>query len=57
MKFNILYTMRGSEECAANSLIRGNICIYEVYKGHMGQTILSLRRNFSVTTDRYAALI
>ena len=57
MKFNILYTMRGSEECAANSLIRGNIYTYEAYKGHMGRTILSLRRNFCVTTDRYAALI
>ncbi len=29
----------------------------EVYKGHMGHAVLSLRRNFSVKTDRWAAAV
>ena len=31
--------------------------MYEVYISHMSHQILSLRRNFCVTTDRYAVFI
>ena len=42
-----------SHQFCINNLISGNICTFEVYKGHMGQAILISRRNFSVNTDRY----
>ncbi len=46
-----------SSQLCINSLINVNICYHEVYIRNMGQAILSMRRNFCVTTDRYAATV
>ena len=40
-----------------DSPISCNICVFEVYKGHMGHANLISRRNFSVNTDRWAAAV
>ena len=41
-----------SNQLCINRLVNVNVCTYEVFIRHMGHAILSLRRNFSVTTDR-----
>ena len=35
-----------SNQFCINTLITCNICVFEVYKGHMGHAILISRRNF-----------
>ena len=40
-----------------DSHVSCNICIYEVYKGHMGHANLISRRNCSVNTDRWTAAV
>ena len=48
---------RGWAEHPIHIVVNVNICVHEVYIRHMSHAILSLRRNFCVTTDRYAVFI